>query len=56
MVGLANPSAYGGLAKGRSPEDEFVRKAKVRLSAEVRPLADIQHRDRNLEIYSEYSG
>jgi hypothetical protein len=27
------------LAKGRSPKDEFVRKAKVR------PLADIQHRD-----------
>jgi hypothetical protein len=34
MVGIANPSAYGGLAKGR-----------VRLSAEVSPMADIQHRD-----------
>jgi hypothetical protein len=34
MENIANLSAYGGLAKGRSPKDEFVRKAKVRPKGE----------------------
>jgi hypothetical protein len=62
---VSNPDMYKGwscklspqralaiwtLAKGRSPKDEFVRKAKVRPKGESpssggRPLADIQHRD-----------